>query len=202
MPKANIEVAIARGQGKSDTGASLETAMLEVMMAPSIAMVIDIETENKQRALKDLRSLIKKEGGTVTPTAFQFERKGRAVLSCNHDEEKTDFDDIMMQALDSGAEDVEKDDEGNIVLWTQPNMTHQVAQDLAKTLNLDISSSDIIWSCTSDKVKIDDAEAANGLAKLLATIGDYPDVQGVYINAERGDVSEEAWDAVEEALDS
>ncbi|KAI3337387.1 duf28 domain-containing protein [Xylariaceae sp. AK1471] len=202
MPKANIDVAIARGQGKSETGAGLEAATLEVMLAPSIAMVIDIETDNKQRSLKDLRSLIKKYGGTVTPTAFLFTRQGRAVLSYSHDKENGDFDEVMMQALDAGAEDVEKDDEGNIVLWTQPNMTHQVAQDLAKTLDLEILSSDIIWSCTSDKVKVDDAEAVGMLTKLLTVVQEYPDVQAVYVNAERGDVSEEAWSAVEEALDS
>ncbi|KAI0440179.1 duf28 domain-containing protein [Xylaria telfairii] len=205
MPKAGIDLAIARGQGKSETGASLETATLEVMLAPSVAMVIDIETDNKQRSLKDLRVLVKKHGGTVTPTAFMFTRQGRAVLSHNdtaRDETTTDFDEVMMQALDAGAEDVERDDEGNIVLWTQPNMTHQVAQDLAKTLSLNILSSDILWSCTSDKVKVDDADEVDVLAKLLSAIREYPDVQDVYINAERGSVSEEAWGAVEEALDS
>lgn len=211
MPKANIDVAIARGQGKSETGAGLETATLEVMLAPSIAMVIDIETDNKQRSLKDLRSLVKKCGATVTPTAFLFTKQGRAVIGHRQDSEKEvkekeeggDFDEVMMQALDAGAEDVEKDDEDNIVLWTQPNMTHQVAQDLAKTLELDILSSDIIWTCTSDKVKVDDPEVVGTLTKLLNVVQEYPDVQAVYINAERGDtISEEAWSAVEEALDS
>ncbi|KAI0429180.1 duf28 domain-containing protein [Xylaria sp. FL1042] len=215
MPKASIDVAIARGQGKSETGVGLETATLEVMMAPSIAMVIDIESDNKQRALKDLRAIMKKHGGTPTPTAFLFARQGRTVLSYDNSDDSdnvghakgtaggmADFDDVMMQALEAGAEDVEKDEEGNIVLWTQPNMTHQVAQDTAKALGLNILSSEIIWSCTSDKVKVDDTEVADTLAKLLSVVREYPDVQAVYINAERGDVSEEAWDAVEEALDS
>ncbi|KAI8953933.1 duf28 domain-containing protein [Xylaria longipes] len=214
MPKANIDLAIARGQGKSETGASLEAATLEVMLAPSVAMVIDIETDNKQRALKELRALVKKHGGTVTPTAFLFTRQGRIVLGRQNDNdpdeanvsdarnETADFDEVMMQALDAGAEDVEKDDEGNVVLWTQPNMTHQVAQDLAKTLGLNILSSDILWSCTSDKAKVDDAEEVSTLAKLLSAVQEYPDVQAVYINADRGGVSEEAWSAVEEALDS
>ncbi|KAJ2989392.1 hypothetical protein NUW58_g3493 [Xylaria curta] len=114
----------------------------------------------------------------------------------------TDFDEVMLRALDAGAEDVEKDDDGNFVLWTQPNMTHQVAQDLAGALRWNILSSDILWSCTSDKVKIDDPEEVSVLAKLLSVVQEYPDVQAVYINAERGDVSAEAWSAVEEALDS
>ncbi|KAI1735556.1 duf28 domain-containing protein [Xylaria scruposa] len=216
MPKAGIDLAIARGQGKSETGASLETATLEVMLAPSVAMVIDIETDNKKRSLSDLRSLVKKHGGTVTPTAFLFTRQGRVVLSHknNNDDPDSadvgdangsgtmDFDEVMMQALDAGAEDVEKDDDGNVVLWTQPSMTHQVAQDLAKTLGLNIVSSDILWSCTSDKVKVDGAEEVGTLAKLLSVVQEYPDVQAVYVNAERGNVSEEAWSAVEEALDS
>ncbi|KAI1312149.1 duf28 domain-containing protein [Xylaria venustula] len=213
MPKASIDIAIARGQGKSETGAGLETATLEVMLAPSIAIIIDIETDNKQRSLKDLRHLVKKCSANVTPTAFLFTKQGRAVLSRNTSDaddvgdakgvsDAADFDEVMMQALDAGAEDVETDEEGNIVLWTQPNMTHQVAQDVAKTLNLNILSSDIIWSCTSDKVKVDDDEVAGMLAKLLSTIQEYPDVQAVYTNAERGDVSEETWAAVEEALDS
>lgn len=217
MPKAGIDVAIARGQGKSETGASIEAATLEAMLAPSVAMVIDIESDNKQRSLKDLRAIVKKYGGTVTPTAFLFTRRGRTVIGRrnpddDHDTdsdsdvrgrggEDVDFDEVMMQALDAGAEDVERDDEGNIVLWTQPNLTHQVAQDLTKTLGSNILSSEIIWSCTSDKVKVDDAEEAGMLAKLLTAVQDYPDVQAVYMNAERGGVSEEAWSAVEEALD-
>ncbi|KAI1754340.1 duf28 domain-containing protein [Xylaria castorea] len=217
MPKAVIDLAIARGQGKSETGASLETLTLEVMLAPSVAMVVDIETDNKLRSLNDLRPLVKKHGGTITPTAFLFTRQGRVVLSHKNDDspnygpnhvnetkenETIDFDEVMMQALDAGAEDVEKDDEGNVVLWTQPNMTQQVAQNLAKTLGLDVMSSDILWSCMSDKVKVDDDARVNSLAKLLSALQEYPDVQAVYVNAERGDVSEEAWSAVEEALDS
>ncbi|KAI0856623.1 duf28 domain-containing protein [Xylaria cubensis] len=212
MPKTSIDLAIARGQGKSESGASLETATLEVMLAPSVAMVIDIETDNKTRSLSDLRNLVKKHGGTVTPTAFLFTRQGRVVLSHKNnnsdpdDDAKgngtADFDEVMMQALDAGAEDVDKDDDGNVVLWTQPSMTHQVAQDLAKTLGLNIVSSDILWSCTSDKVTVDSAEEVGTLAKLLSAVQEYPDVQAVYVNAERGTVSEEAWSAVEEALDS
>ncbi|KAI0402729.1 transcriptional regulator TACO1-like protein [Xylaria palmicola] len=216
MPKAGIDVAIARGQGKSETGTSLESATLEVMLGPSIAMVISIETDNKQRSLKDLRSVVKKNDGNVTPTAFMFTRRGHTVLGHNNDDDddaeataaaaavaaEEDFDEVMMQALDAGAEDVEKDDEGNVVVWTQPNITHKVAQDLSGALGLRILSSEIIWSPSADKAKVDDPEAVVSLAKLLGAVRDYPDVQAVYINAERGDVSEEAWSAVEEALDS
>ncbi|KAI0166578.1 duf28 domain-containing protein [Xylariaceae sp. FL1272] len=204
MPKANIDDAIARGQGRTQTGTKLEGATLEVMLAPSMALIIDIETDNKNRSLADLRMICaKKHGGTVTPTAFLFTRRGRAVLAPRgEDQEIDDFDDVMMQALDAGAEDVEQDGDGNLVLWTQPNKTHQVAQDLSKTLDFEIHSSDIIWLCTSDKTKVDDPEAADRLAKLLVDVSEYADVLAVYHNAERGALSEGEWDAVEQAIES
>ncbi|KAI1326059.1 transcriptional regulator TACO1-like protein [Xylariaceae sp. FL0255] len=201
MPKANIDTAIARGQGKSDTGAGLEPAIYEAMLAPSISLLVDIETDNKQRSLKDLRSIVKRLGGISTPTAFLFTRRGRVVLEKKQDGDN-DFDDVMMQALEVGSENVEQDVDDNYVVWTAPNVTQQVAQDLAKVLGLELLSSEIIWSCTSDKVKVDDPEAADGLAKILAAVQEYPDVTAVYMNAERGGVSEESWSAVEDALES
>ncbi|KAI1250110.1 hypothetical protein MGN70_008561 [Eutypa lata] len=215
MPKANIDVAIARGQGKSSTGEGLETATLEVMLPPptSGALVIDIESDNKQRSLKHLRVIVKKHSGNVTPTAFLFTRLGRTVLSLQRpsdkkdgtaEEEEEDFDAILMQALDAGAEDVEQDEDGNVVLWTQPNTMHQVAQALTAALGGDaeILSSDIIYSPAADNlVRVDDAEAAASLGTFLAAVREYPDVQAVYANLERGEVSEEVWKAVEENLD-
>ncbi|KAI1437769.1 duf28 domain-containing protein [Xylaria sp. CBS 124048] len=211
MPKAAIDAAIARGQGKSETGASLETATLEAMLSSTVAMVIDIESDNKQRSLKDLRVIVKKCGGVITPTAFHFARRGRIILGDDHDDDadkqkkkvEYDFDDVMMKALDAGAEDVEKDDEDNVVVWTPPNMTHQVVQSLAKTSGLHTLSTDIIWAAAGDKVKVDDPEAVALLAKCIAKIRENPDAQGVFINAERGDdIPEEDWHPVEEALES
>ncbi|KAI1134919.1 YebC-like protein [Hypoxylon sp. FL0543] len=198
MPKATIDVAIARGQGKSSTGAGLENLTIEIMMPPSVAMVVDVETENRQRALQELRTLIKKHKATITPTAFLFTRQGRTILKGTG----ADFDEILMQALEAGAEDVEQDENGDLVLWTQPNTTHQAAQNLSKLLSTEILSSDIIWTPTADKVKLDDEEAAAAISKLLDALQEYPGVQGVYANAERGAISEALWNAVEDNLDS
>ena len=214
MPKANIDVAIARGQGKSLTGQGLESATLEVMLpseSTAAAVVIDFETDNKQRTLQDLRVVVKKHGGNVTPTAFLFTRLGRSVLRAKGpsggggEEEggvRNGFDDVFMQAVDMGAEDVEQDGQGNVVLWTQPSATHQVAQQMASSLDMEILSSDIIYSPTAEKVRVDDPEVAAGLGSFLSAVRDYPEVQAVYANLERGDVSEDLWKSIEEDLDS
>ncbi|KAI0481013.1 duf28 domain-containing protein [Xylariaceae sp. FL0804] len=226
MPKANIDAAIARGQGRSPTGQSLEAATLEVMLPGSVALVVDIETDHKQRALLELRPIVKKGGGTVTPTAFRFTRLGRATLrppppredqytnsigsgsggdsgGGDHEGTNLDFDDVMMRALDAGAEDVEPDaaHPGGAVLQTRPDRTHGVAQAAARALGLDVAACDIVWACTSARALVGGAAAAEQLAALLAALHEHPDVQAVWTNAERGpDVPDELWDAVEEHI--
>ncbi|KAI1372971.1 YebC-like protein [Hypoxylon crocopeplum] len=199
MPKASIDVAVARGQGKSSSGAGLESVTLEFMMPPSVALIVEVETENKQRALQELRNLVKRHKGVMTSTSFLFTRLGRTTLKSKGDD---DFDEVLMQALDAGADDVEQDKNGDVVLWTQPNTTHQVAQNLSKVLSTEILSSEIIWSPTADKVKLDDAEATTAIGNFLTALQEYPDVQGVYSNAERGAIPEEIWRAVDDNLDT
>jgi len=59
VPKNLIEQAIARGQGRSTTGASLDVMTYEVMVPPSVALILDVETDNKMRALQDLNQTVK-----------------------------------------------------------------------------------------------------------------------------------------------
>ncbi|TKA71829.1 hypothetical protein B0A49_06172, partial [Cryomyces minteri] len=75
--KASIEAAIARGQGVSASGAKLESLTIEAILPPSVAVVIDCETDNKLRTLADVRLLIKHYEGNVTPTNYLFAKKGR-----------------------------------------------------------------------------------------------------------------------------
>ncbi|KAH8668300.1 transcriptional regulator TACO1-like protein [Xylariales sp. PMI_506] len=200
MPKANIDLAIARGQGKSSTGDKLETAMLEVMGPGSVAIIIDIEADNKQRALKDLKSIAKKHSAIVTPTTFLFTRLGRTVLKAVASAQYT-FDDVFMQAIEVGAEDVEQDDEGNVVVWTSPTITHQTAQSLSTALSAEILTSDIIWTPAAEKARLEDEEVAKQLGDFLTAVRENPDVQAVYANAEPGRISKAAWVFIEENLD-
>ncbi|KAI1102665.1 YebC-like protein [Jackrogersella minutella] len=199
MPKANIDAAIARGQGKSSTGKPLEKLTFEVMMPSSVAVVIELETDNTLGTFQILRRLIRKNGGVNTPVAFLFTKVGRAILKGNDDD---DFDELMMQALDAGAEDVEKDEDGNMVVLTQPNAIHQVTQNLSKTLSRETLSSEIMWLPVADRVKLDDPEAATAISTLLTTLRENPDVQAIYANVERGAVSEEVWSAIDNNLDT
>jgi YebC/PmpR family DNA-binding regulatory protein len=191
IPKANIEAALARGKGISLTGAALESVTLEAILPPSVATVIDCLTDNKLRALADLRLLVKDCGGNVTPIGYLFERKGKVVF---RKKEGLGVDEILDPALDAGALDVEEDDEGRIILYTEPMQTKSTAETLAKDLELEIEQTEIIYDPNEDtKVGLDDEEAVKSLGKFLDVLQDFPGIQGVYLNWKKGEIPEELW---------
>lgn len=199
VPKNTLEQAIARGQGRSTTGASLESITFEVMMPPSVALMLDVETDNRLRSLQDLNQIVKKHKGRTASTEFFFSRLGRVVF------EKKDgvgIDEIMDEAIEAGAEDLEADDEGNIMVWTQPSQTMQIAQSVGKRFDLKVLNSEIIWSANEGtQAQIDSMDDLKKLADLVAALQDFPDVQAVYSNASRGNVPEEEWAKLEDNLD-
>jgi transcriptional/translational regulatory protein YebC/TACO1 len=195
-----MEAAIARGQGKSATGAALESLTLEVIMPPTIAMVIDAETDNKNRTLMELRMLIKSHSGTVTPTSYLFKRKGR--LQFEKDDRNLGVDEVLDEAIEAGAEDVETDEDGNIVVWTEPNKVTSAAQALQESLGLKVESSDIIWDANEDtKVPLEYESSVKALWDFVAAVQENPNVQGVYANAAQGKLSDEVWANLQEVLD-
>lgn len=196
-----MEAAIARGQGKSATGAALESLTLEVIMPPTVAMVIDAETDNKNRTLMELRILVKNHRGTVTPTAYLFQRKGR--LQFEKDERNLGVDEVLDEAIEAGAEDVETDEDGNIVVWTQPNNVTAAAKALQMSLGLKVESSDIIWDANEDtKVALESESSAKMLAEFVTAVQDNSNVQGVYSNAIQGTLPDELWEDFASRLDA
>lgn len=196
-----MEAAIARGQGKSTTGAALEAVTLEFIMPSTVAMIVDAETDNKNRTIADLRLLIKNHGGTVTPTSYLFQKKGR--IAFEPDDRNLGVDDVLDEAIEAGAEDVELDEDGNIVVWTESNMTSSAGEALGKSLDLKVVSSDIIWDPNEDtKIPLEDEEAAIKLCNFIEALQDVSEVQGVYANVAQGALDDEMWDEVQEKLDA
>ncbi|RFU32205.1 hypothetical protein B7463_g4128, partial [Scytalidium lignicola] len=199
FPKASMEAAIARGQGRSTSGAALENLTLEVIMPSQVAMVIDIETDNRARSLMELRYLVKSHGGTVSPTSYLFTKKGR--VSFEKDERNLGVDEVLDEAIEAGAEDVETDEDGNVVVWTEPQATTSAAQALMKSLDLKVQSSEIIWDANEDtKVKLDSTEAVKALSEFVDALQENTSVEGVYANVAQGGIEDEAWEELQSKL--
>ncbi|KAL2156265.1 hypothetical protein VTH82DRAFT_1010 [Thermothelomyces myriococcoides] len=201
VPKDKIEAAIARGQGKSSEGKALESITFEAMIPPSIALIVDLETESKLRALQDLNQMIKKAKGSPSSSRFFFSRLGRVVFE--RTEGGPDVDQIMDDAIEAGAEDLQHDEDGNIVVWTQPSDTMQVCKSVGSKFGLKILSSDIVWTPNEDtKTKLDASDELVSFTELLEALKEYPEVQAVYSNVTRGAMSDEQWAKIEENLDT
>lgn len=197
-PKANMASAIARGQGKSITGGTLEYITLEAIAPPQIAMIIEAETDRSKRTLEDLRYIIKKSGGAATPTMYLFQKKGRVVFETD---ESLGVDDVLDEAIEAGAEDVEADEDGCIVVWTEPNKTTSAGQSLEKNLGLKVESSQILWDSNEDTRISLDAETARPFLDLVDQIRNEQSVQAVYANVAQGSLTDEEWDEIESKLD-
>ncbi|KUI64926.1 putative transcriptional regulatory protein C8D2.12c [Cytospora mali] len=199
-PKNVIEQAIARGQGRSLSGVALESMKFEVMMG-SNAFILDVETDNKLRALQDVGGVIRKHKGRTSATEFFFSRLGRVVFE-RHD--AVGLDEIMDEAIELGAEDLEADEEGNMIVWSPPAQTMQIAQGIAKKFELKILNSEIIWSPNEEtKSTVDSVEDVKKLSEFVDALVELPEVQAIYTNATKGEsIPEENWADFEDNVDS
>lgn len=200
MPKALMQAAIARGQGKSETGALLENMTFEFLIPPSISMIIEAETEHKKRMQMEVGKIAKEHGAVLSPIAYLFQRRGRVTFEL--DERNLGVDDVFDEAIEAGAEDIELDKNGGIVVWTEPNKTIAAATTLQKSLGLKVESSDIVWNANNDtKVQIKSEEDTKDLLAFIDALQEHPDVLDIYTNVAQGNLSNEAWEDLKDRLD-
>ncbi|KAH7377967.1 transcriptional regulator TACO1-like protein [Cadophora sp. MPI-SDFR-AT-0126] len=200
FPKALLEGAVARGQGKSASGATLESVTLEVIVPPTVALIIESETDNRARTLMDLRYIVKRHGGSVTPTGYLFQKRGRIAFEAD---EAKGVDDVLDDAIEAGAEDVETDEDGSIVVWTEPSKTTAAAEALLKSHVLKVESADIIWDANEDtKVPLESEDVVTALSAFIAELRENSNVQGVYANVAQGSLPDDVWEELQEKLDS
>lgn len=180
MPKAIIDNAIARGQGVSASGQALEPVTIEAMLPGTVAAVIECLAENKARVLQEVRFTIKDNGGSVTPTTYLFEKRGRLVFE---KKEGTSPDDYLDQAIESGATDIDTDSEGRLVVYTEPTAIKAVGEALYQTTGLVVAQSQIIWDPNKDTmVNVEDPEHIGRLEEILAALREDSSVQDIFLN--------------------
>ncbi len=118
-PKVSIESAIARGQGVSSSGKALEAVVVEALLPSSVAVIIDCLTDSKARTLQDVRSVIKDHDGMVSAIGYIFTKRGRILFDPG--EQDLTAEDVLDEALEAGAEEIEDDENGDIMVRTQWN---------------------------------------------------------------------------------
>ncbi|MEZ5141985.1 MAG: YebC/PmpR family DNA-binding transcriptional regulator [Acidimicrobiales bacterium] len=158
-------------------GVTYEQITYEGYAPNGVAILIEVLTDNRNRTGSDIRSLLKKTGGSIAEpgsVAWQFERKGVVILPASVDE-----DDIMLAALDAGADDLIH--EGDTWrLTTAPTDLPAVRAALEEAA-IPFDEADVTMLPTST-VPLGTADAAKAVLRVIDALEDNDDVQDVYAN--------------------
>jgi YebC/PmpR family DNA-binding regulatory protein len=178
MPKDNIDRAIKKGTGELE-GVTYEEILYEAYGPGGVALLIDILTDNKNRAAAEIRNLLNKGGGNLGAAgsvAYLFKRKGLI----DFDASKYKEDDILAVAIDAGAEDVSNDGD-SIEVTTSPEDFEAVVKALeAKGFPHTMAE---IARVADTNVTLDHDKTEKAL-RLVEHLEDHEDVQNVATNLE------------------
>jgi YebC/PmpR family DNA-binding regulatory protein len=181
VPIDTIERAIKRGTGELE-GVQYEQITYEGYAPNGVAILIDVLTDNRNRTGGDVRSILKKNGGSIAEpgaVAWQFERKGIITLARTVVE-----DDIMMAALDAGLEDLA--DEGDTWSLTCAPTDLPAVRAALDEAGIAYESADSTMVANLS-VALETAEAATAVLRLIDALEDNDDIQDVYSNFDIAD---------------
>jgi len=181
MPKDNIERAVKKGTGELE-GVNYEEIVYEGYGPGGSAVLIESLTDNKNRAVADIRHIFSKAGGNLGSAgcvAYMFDKKGYVVVEA----ESVDEDTLMEAAIDAGAEDV-LEDGPNYEIITEIRDFEAVKGAIDNASIPYISAEITMLPQSSQKVGGREAEQ---MIRLIEAFEECDDVQKVYTNADIAD---------------
>lgn len=178
MPMSNVERAIQRVSDKS--AAQLQEVMYEGYGPGGVAILVECATDNLNRTYPEVKLAFSKHGGSIAEkgaVAFQFDRKGMIRIIGSGD-------DIMMQVLDAGAEDITDEGEASTV-YTDPKELAKVRDNL-KAANIEITEAQLTY-VPNNTVEVTDAATAGKIMRLMDALDDQDDVSATHVNFDISD---------------
>src|SRR5699024_972774 len=179
MPNDNIERAIKKGSGDSEQGA-YEEVLYEGYGPEGVALMVSCLTDNRNRTASEVRHAFDKFGGNLGQdgsVAFMFERKGVLTVSL----EGKDEDEVMMDALDAGADDFEVEDDVAVIKTSLSNFSKVRDDLLGREYNFETAD---LFYLPLNTAKITKEENIKNMMKIIDMLEDNDDVQDVYHNWE------------------
>ena len=182
MPAANIQRSIDRVKDKD--AALVSEVMYEGYGPGGVAILVECATDNINRTYPEVRSAFTKHGGNIAEkgaVVFQFDQKGMIRV-------KETGDEVLLSALDAGAEDVTEEDNESVI-YTDPKELAKV-RDALNSAGLTISEAELTY-VPNNTVEIGDAATAGKIMRLMDSLEDLDDVTTTHVNF---DIPEELLD--------
>lgn len=181
MPSDNIKRSIEKGEGKAEGSAIMEFT-LEGYGPGGAAVLIDVLTDNRNRAVQEIRSTFSKHNGNLGENgsvSWLFDVKGQMIIPT----EGLDADELMLQAIDAGAEDVKTEKE-YLEVYTAPKELEEVKNKLEGE-GVKVSSSEL--AKIPNQLNKPDAKTQTQTLKLIEKLEDLDDTANVYSNVDFDD---------------
>lgn len=173
MPSSNIQRSIDRVKDKD--AAQLQEVLYEGYGPGGVAILVECATDNINRTYPDVKVAFSKHGGNIAEkgaVAFQFDRKGLIRVKGSGDE-------VLMQALDAGADDVQEE-AGESLVYTDPKELAKVRQVMAGS-GLKIEEAELTYA-PKNTVEISDASTAGKIMRLMNALEESDDVVATHVN--------------------
>jgi YebC/PmpR family DNA-binding regulatory protein len=173
MPSANIQRSIDRVKDKD--AAQLQEVMYEGYGPGGVAILVECATDNTNRTYPEVKLAFSKHGGSIAEkgsVAFQFDRKGMIRV-------KATGDDLLMAAIDAGAEDVQEDGEESIVYTDQKDLAK--VRDALKDAGIEVTEAELTY-VPNTTVEVKDAATAGKIMRVMDALDDCDDVSNTHVN--------------------
>jgi YebC/PmpR family DNA-binding regulatory protein len=173
MPMNNIERAIQRVADKS--AAQLQEVLYEGYGPGGVAILVEAATDNLNRTYPEVRLAFSKHGGNIAEkgaVAFQFDHKGMIRVNANGD-------DLLMQALEAGAEDVQDEDNGSLIYTDLKDLAK--VRDALREAGLEVLDAQLTY-VPNNTVEVTDAATAGKIMRLMDALEDIDDVTSTHVN--------------------
>jgi YebC/PmpR family DNA-binding regulatory protein len=173
MPTANIDRAIQRVADKS--AAQLQELTYEGYGPAGVAIMVEVATDNINRTYPVVKLAFSKHGGNIAEkgaVAFQFDRKGMIRVSGHGD-------DVMMQALEAGADDVQEEGDESVI-YTDPAELAKV-RDALRGQGLEVKDAELTY-VPNTTVEVTDKDTAGKIMRLMDALEDCDEVTNTHVN--------------------
>lgn len=184
VPNSNIERAIKKGTGEDKEGVVFEEATYEAIGPGGSAFLIDVITDNKNRSLTNVRTLLSKNGGNLGSSgsvSWKFEKKGYLVVDAG--EKKGD--EVELSLIECGAEDLTENDAGHYEVYCAPGDLGAV-RDAVKEVDFKVVKDELAWRSKNLQV-ITDLDVAKKILQLTEVLDEDDDVARVTTDTDFSD---------------
>lgn len=174
MPAANIQRSVDRGSGKLG-GEQIQEVLYEGYGPGGVAILVECATDNINRTYPEVRLAFSKHGGNIAEkgaVAFQFDRKGMIRVKGGGDE-------LLLLALDAGAEDVQEEGPESII-YTDPKQLAKVRDDLQAS-GIEVIEAELTY-VPNNTVEVNDPAMAGKIMRLMDALDDQDDVTATHVN--------------------